>query len=73
MKRVIAITILLLIAFSVSAQQWEYKTLMFPIKPGEYLYSFENTMNQYGAEGWEIISVFVINGYYNIVMKRPLS
>lgn len=63
--------------------QWEYKSVSFDVKGfwGGVLDTneFDKTTNQYGREGWELVSCFDTNysqgGSRNIVavFKRPLN
>ncbi len=56
--------------------QWEYQTktfggLLSSIKDEE----FESRLDQWGEDGWEVVSAFPVPGTYKfrVIAKRPLT
>jgi hypothetical protein len=54
--------------------QWEYRAQRFgslfrEVKPED----LESTLDEWGAEGWEVVGVTGENNQLLIVAKRPLS
>ena len=55
--------------------QWEYRVLTIGRVWGTKDEQIEETLNEWGAEGWEAVSVYTPegSGKVTIVAKRPLT
>ena len=49
-------------------QKWEYKVMDYNSRP----YNFEQILNEYGSEGWELV-VSPARTVVTLIFKRPVS
>lgn len=58
---------------SKTIQQWEYQVANWKWKPGWGATKFEDKLNEFGKDGWELVSVEWWGGEVSatVVLKRP--
>jgi hypothetical protein len=50
-------------------QQWEYEVI--DAEPGDDLSAFQTTLNDLGANGWEMVGLIQVNATNFAIFKRP--